>query len=99
MLLDKLAKGVAWCWRRLCELGSSWTQAAKQTRWETLWDMAVRFEMMRETDRGIDEYTRRVNALHRKLQVPRDYSKRGLRFYRETSDLAATYLSIRSSAT
>ena len=54
-----------------------------------IWNIAIRLEMMRERDRNIDDYTRRVNALHRRLRVPRDYARRGLPFYREASNLVA----------
>ena len=54
-----------------------------------IWKITIRLEMMRESRRGIDDYTRRVNALHRKLRVPRDYARRGLRFHREASELVA----------
>lgn len=51
--------------------------------------IAIRLEMMREPDPDVDDYTRRVNALHRKLRVPRDYTLRGLPFHREASELVA----------
>lgn len=38
---------------------------------------------------NIDDYSRRVNALHRELRVPRDYARRGLPFHREASVLVA----------
>ena len=56
---------------------------------QRIWDIAIRLEMMCEPDPDVDDYTRRVNALHRKLRVPRDYALRGLPFHREASDLVA----------
>lgn len=54
-----------------------------------IWKIAVGLEMMRERNRDIDDYCRRVNALHRRLHVPLDYAGRGLPFHREASDLVA----------
>ena len=82
---DRVAKGVAQRSQRLYARGSYWFTAVQQRAW----DLRVRFEMMREPDPGIDDYTRRVKALHRKLRIPRDYGQRGLPFYREASDLVA----------
>ena len=79
---DRVARGVAW---RFHSLESYWLTALQQTAW----NIAVSLEMKRETEHGIDGYTRRVNAMHRKLGVPRDYGHRGLPFYREASDLVA----------
>jgi zinc D-Ala-D-Ala carboxypeptidase len=45
--------------------------------------------MMRDRRRDVDSYTRRVNALHRRLQIPQDYARRGLSFHREAPELVA----------
>lgn len=82
---DEVAGIVSWRSHRLREQASHWYAAAKRMAW----DIAIRLEMMRELGSGIDDYTRRVNALHRKLGVPRDYPQRGMPFHREASDLVA----------
>lgn len=81
-LFDRVARGVAW---RLHSDEWYWLTAIEMATW----NVAVSLEMKRETEHGIDGYTRRVNAMHRKLRVPRDYRDRGLPLYREASDLVA----------
>ena len=82
-VLHRIAGGVAWRSRRLYARGVRCLAPVRQRAW----DMAVWLEMMRETEPGIDDYARRVNALHRRLRVPRNYGGCGRPFYREASDL------------
>ncbi len=54
-----------------------------------MWDVTVRFEMLRDTNREVDDYEQRVNAIHRKLRLPCSYSQRGIPFHRYPAKLVA----------
>lgn len=54
-----------------------------------MWNASVRLAMLKDRHRDLDPYVRRVHALHRRLHVPIDYDRRGLRFHYEVADLVA----------
>jgi len=53
------------------------------------WNLSLRLAVMQAHVRGQDPYSQLVRVLHRRLRIPKDYHRRGLRFYREASDLVA----------
>lgn len=60
---------------------------ARTDRWGR--EAAIRLAMLRERQGGVDEYLRRVNAIHRLLGIPLDYSLRGLALQPEAQVLVA----------
>lgn len=82
---DKLEQGAARRFPGWYGRWSHWLDTARQSAW----DRSVKREMARDGEAGLDDYTRRVKALHRKLRVPRDYTLRGLAFHREASELVS----------